>query len=653
MANRGEGGRRGIRGPQSALTDFLAVRINPALVIVRTCRSNKCRLQSNNISAAQIRATVQERIARAQAESESGQPAQAESSRDAQNRAAVEEVEEAVAATTGGSAKRKRPTKKQQASAKKKAKKDHGEDDDSDSEFDLNDVLGRKAKAKPPPGQFANCGECDKRFTVTPYTKENEFGELLCTPCGKQFAKDNKAAEANKLKRKASSAGGKRRQTESNRLDGIVGVGAPSLVDICFDRIAKHHGDVEELGDLPDFLVDRLSEIFSKRRVLSPDNLQLFLRPDLDTVALHDAAKLNESDFNQIFAVAPQCKKLVLRNCGQFKDSCVDYMIEKAKAIKFIQLYGANLVTDDGWCRLFKAYGRQLEAAKIEWCDAAFSDDALNALVKRCPNLRRLKLKYCRKITASCLSIIYKLNHLEHLTLRPSSQLAIPDLVRVLQKLGPGLKTLSFQNVADIDDSVVDVIRERCSSLSKLRLADVEFVSDAALTSLFVSADEKTTCVPPLRFVDFSGARDVDANKPEGDDEKPMGLASEGFKALMSHSGSTVRHLDIASCRHISHAAFCDVFQTGHSYPELEYINITFCSQVDTAVIRGIFQCCPKLKRVIAFGCFKIEEIVVPGGVAVIGVPRAHDDIEKVGDAGVDLDQALSFMNNLVVSSAA
>ena len=146
----------------------------------------------------------------------------------------------------------------------------------------------------------------------------------------------------------------------------------------------------------------------------------------------------------------------------------------------------------------------------------------------------------------------------------------------------------------------------------------------------------------------------MDYNNPDGPLDNPIGLSSSAFNALMTHSGSTLKTLDIASCRHVSHGAFCDAFNPREkTYPELENINVAFCSGIDTAVIKGIFACCPKIKKIIAFGCFKIEDVVVPAGVALIGVPRAQDVIEKVGEAGVDLEKALSFMNGLVAPAAA
>jgi DNA repair protein RAD7 len=141
-------------------------------------------------------------------------------------------------------------------------------------------------KSKPLPGQLENCEVCGKRFTVTPYSKAGPEGGLLCTPCGKQLAAEIKA----EAKAKKPVINRKRRKMESDRLDGINSLGAKTLVQLCIEKVAQHHTDIDEFGDLPDMLVDRLSELFSKKRVMNSRTMQLFLRPDMDTVALHDCS---------------------------------------------------------------------------------------------------------------------------------------------------------------------------------------------------------------------------------------------------------------------------------------------------------------------------------------------------------------------------
>jgi DNA repair protein RAD7 len=125
-----------------------------------------------------------------------------------------------------------------------------------------------------------------------------------------------------------------------------------------------------------------------------------------------------------------------------------------------------------------------------------------------------------------------------------------------------------------------------------------------------------------------------------------------------------LREVHIASCRHISHSAFCDVFAPDNkkfvplarqleeelevdapilpsytfapTYPELTHMNISFCNTVDAGIVRGIFAKCPSLKKLVAFGCFKIlEHVEVPKGRLLVGVPNAQDAIEQVGDDGM------------------
>ena len=203
--------------------------------------------KSHNISARQIRDTFEQRRANAQAANgdEDVDDSEAEAALAEQ---IVEENEraeaEAASSRSARPQKRKRESNvkaKEKAKAKKKAKKDS----DSGSEFDSDFGNDMYKKSKPVPGQLENCDICNKRFTVTPYSKEGPDGGLLCTPCGKQITKENKAAEAKA--RKAAGTGKKRRQVESKRLDGDVRLGSKSLVDICIERVARHSDDVEEL----------------------------------------------------------------------------------------------------------------------------------------------------------------------------------------------------------------------------------------------------------------------------------------------------------------------------------------------------------------------------------------------------------------------
>lgn len=631
---------------QSALTSFLA---------------------SHNISARQIRDSALQRQQQSeQANAAAGPSPTAEQDED-------DEETEVAESSRAGARKRKRgpdeaakakaaaSVAREKAQAKKnKSKKKRKDDDDDDEDFNIGAEMYKKSV--PRPGQLENCEICSKRFTVTAYSLSGPEGGLLCTPCGKKQKDEDK--KLNKLPKKAGT-GKKRRQTESNRLDGLVHAGPKTLQELCIEKVAKYHDDIDEFGDLPESLLGRLSEIFSKRRVLNPRTLPLFLRPDLAEVAIDDAAYLEEADYKQIFAVVQHLRKLVLRNACQFKDGVVDYMMDKSKHIEHFQVYGANLVSDSKWLQLFPALGANLKTLRLTWLDAAFDDDSVRCAVEHCPNISSLKLKYCRRLTPACLASIAQLRKLEHLSLHLSVSPDPEQLVQLITALGPGLRTLSLENFVEIDDSVIAAIATSCPALHKLRLTDLDCVTDAALAALFTTSSSTTTvtladgtesttkssmptALPPLRCLDLSSARDVDYSNPLGPDA-PVGLADASFRALMAHSGRSLHTLRIPSCRHVSLAAFLDVFSGDSTYGQLRELNVSFCSNVDTTTIIGVFKSCPSLQKVIAFGCFGVEDPVVPVGVALIGVPRAQDTIERVGGF---TESGTSFMEGLSTVAA-
>ena len=252
-------------------------------------------LAANNISAAQIRDEHDQRRRQAEhdaANAGEGSSAQAAAQQVAEEEADAVEVAEAALATEN---KRKRKRKLDDAIEKSKmmkkaktAKKHKKKPDSDDEDDDYDEEFGGYKKAKPMPGQLENCEICSKRFTVTPYSKEGPDGGLLCTPCGKQQTKDMEKEKKATVKK---PAGRKRRQIESNRLDGILAMNrAKTLQQLCIEKIAMYHDSIESLGEMPDTLLERLGQIFSKKRVMNSKTMPLFVRPDLDTVAIHDAA---------------------------------------------------------------------------------------------------------------------------------------------------------------------------------------------------------------------------------------------------------------------------------------------------------------------------------------------------------------------------
>ncbi|KAL4866397.1 hypothetical protein BDV12DRAFT_210565 [Aspergillus spectabilis] len=581
--------RNQIRGPHSALTDFLA---------------------SNNISAAQIQDDYQRRLREAENQADEGQP---------EHGAENEEYEDNVGESPEETKKRKRKEaatlakiKQSKEFARRKARRVGEPDDDDD--FIAKELLDERSR--PMPGQLENCEICSKRFTVTPYSKSGPQGGLLCAKCSKEVG--DKAKKSQPKKRGPRTA---RRQNQSDLLDGLAQHGALTLTEMCTKKVADNINDIEEFGDLPWQLLRRLSQILSKRRAMTPRTLNLFLRPDLGSIDIYDSGKLETDDFQKIFTFMPALTNVNLRFAGQLKDNVIDYMLDRNLKIKHLQLDAANLVSDPRWRQVFQKLGGQLETLRLSNLDFSFDDETVEVLCKSCTRLRRLKLHNCWKMSDRSLQAISTLPSLEHLSLNMILETKTENLIGLVSRLGSNLRTLSLQGFPLADDTLLEVIHDKCRQLSKLRFSDNSTCTDKGFVKLFESWSN-----PPLEFMDFSSTRDMDNSNPDGPTDA-IGLASNGIVALMRHSGSMIRKLSIASCRHISYAALEEVFAEGKSYPNLRELDVSFQTAVDDYLVGRIFQCCPAIKQVIAFACFKVRDTQVPLGVALIGGLRAQDPI--------------------------
>ncbi|KAL4781163.1 hypothetical protein BJX76DRAFT_23628 [Aspergillus varians] len=315
----------------------------------------------------------------------------------------------------------------------------------------------------------------------------------------------------------------------------------------------------------------------------------------------------------------PALTNVNLRFAGQLKDNVIDYMLDRNLDIRNLQLDAANLVSDMHWRQLFQKLGDRLETLRLSNLDFSLDDETVEVMCQTCTRLQRLKLSHCWKMSDRSLQAISTLPSLEHLSLNLIRETKTENLLELVSRIGSNLRTLSLQGFSLADDKLLEVIHDKCGLLSKLRFSDNSTCTDKGFTKLFENWSN-----PPMEFVDLSSTRDVDNSNPD-DSTDVAGFASNGFIALMHHSGPTIRKLNIASCRHISYAAFEEVFAEGKSYPGLRELDVSFHTVVDDYVLGCIFRSCPAIQKVVAFACFNVREARVPKGVALIGGLRAQD----------------------------
>jgi DNA repair protein RAD7 len=457
-----------------------------------------------------------------------------------------------------------------------------------------------------------NCELCETRFTVTTYSRTGPNSGLLCSKCSKELDKE----EGAKKKKKVTSRGNRRGQ-QSKLLDGIYQNGAKDLITLCIETLAKNVHLAEDFGDLPAELIQRLGYIISKKRLMDSNTLNLFLKPGHDVVSVTDAAKLNSDDFTRIFQTVPTVKHLCLRNAIQFKNSVMDYLIGSPVALETFSIHGANLIDDEHWNSYLVEKGQYLRALKVYHTDGHFGDEQLELLKVTCPNLTRLKISHNQKVTGEGIKHITFLPNLQHLSLELSKTTSIDPYIEVLNSIGNGLWTFSLGAIHYLDDSVLSAIHKNCVNLSKLRLTDNTEFTDAGFVKLFTNWSN-----PPLTFIDLHKCRHLESANPRENSDN-VGLCSAGFEALMAHSGKVIRHLNIHSCRHISTEAFERVFSKEKTYPDLTWMDVSFCWGVNDFVVGSIFRSCPKLKNLSVFGNFGVANVKVPKGKILIGVPNA------------------------------
>ncbi|OQE14617.1 hypothetical protein PENSTE_c034G05345 [Penicillium steckii] len=578
----------------SALTDFLA---------------------SNNISAAQIRDDYDRRVA--EANQQANEEAEHNEDEDEGDEFTPESPEDKAK-------KRKRQQtieriKKSKEFARRKSKSRRTGEVDSDDDDDILANEMANEKSRPAPGQLENCEICGKRFTVTPYSKTGPEGGLLCADCSKNQVNNNKKGPA---KKRGSGIG--RRQNQSKLLDGEAIHGAQSLLEMCIKKVAENIEDVEEFGDLPPPVMRRLSQILSRRRAVSSKILNLFLRRNHKELNIYDCARLETDDYHRILALMPDLTKLNLRFVTPMKDHIFHYMIENNESIRDLHLDSPNLVTDECWRQVFTKIGPRLQSLKLWNLNAAFDDETAQVMCDNCTGLERLKLKYVEKIGDETLTAISSLKTLKYLSLCLLRETEPEPLLQIISSIGSNLQSLSLEDFKNADDRLLQSIHDNCHQLVKLRLTNNDLITDSAIASLF-----RNWANPALSYVDFHGLRDVDMSNPAGPPD-PVGLASDGFIALMEHSSSKIESLNIASCRHISCDAYETVFAENKQYPHLKELDISFNGNVNDYIAQRILACCPALTKFVVFGCFKIQDLKVPRGVVVVGTVRAKLSVEGI-----------------------
>lgn len=246
-----------------------------------------------------------------------------------------------------------------------------------------------------------------------------------------------------------------------------------------------------------------------------------------------------------------------------------------------------------------------------------FDEDCLKVLLKNCPELTELRLKEVGKLHDDWLPHIAKFKKLERLDLSdsPDSLLDGP-VVKLLEKIGRKLTHLNVSSHSLLTDAVLDGIAKHCPNLRELvmdKIADYSLkkeeddaahqirggMTDDGVAAFFAG----WTHNKGLEHVSFAGC--------------PT-LQDKSLAAVIAHSGSTLRQLDISGWREATNEA---IEAIGTGCPALRELDVGWCRLLSDWGIKAILDGCAHLEEVRVWGCNKLTDNVPrKKGCRVVGI---------------------------------
>lgn len=335
----------------------------------------------------------------------------------------------------------------------------------------------------------AICPQCNSRFTLTVYSRpvdpENEANGYLCRNCSVKTSKEAKKRAPRGANKGAANKKRKKMAAELLDLRFLV---PPSLQDLCINLVAEYIDSVDELGGLTVSSFNKISRILSKNRRLSSKTMQLFLRHDVTTLEFWDCSSLAPEAYNLIPALCPNLERLVLGMCGQLEGECL-VRIAQLPNLKSVQLDGPFMIRKDAWMDFFDICGSRLQALRVS---GVYRIDAevLALLAEGCTNLEVLELeRLCQMYDPTPLHLLgANMPHLKRLVLGGLEPEAWSDdaMIQILNMVGAQLDSLVLKYPGtNLSDQTIDAIAATCGNLHALEIPGFMSISEEAVIDMF------------------------------------------------------------------------------------------------------------------------------------------------------------------------
>ncbi|GAA5945125.1 hypothetical protein JCM3775_000916, partial [Rhodotorula graminis] len=589
---------------------------------------------------------------------------------------------EAGPSTASSSTKKRKGKDTASATAKKHKKKKPDVDGDDFNLAGVPHSAPKKGRYENRlPGSIAVCAECGKKFTVSKYTASNPHGAgVLCAPCTTESIED-RASFPSASKAAAAAKKPPKKKAQRAELETLY-TPVPTLQQTCLAVVGQYATDIEALGDIGLKNLDRVAKVLCKNRALTGDNLKLFLEVGHRELRLYDCTLVKDQDLAQISVFCPHLERLALNLCGRLDDDVIDAWRNGFKELRHLSLYAPYLVTANKWVEFLSQCGTdrpELETFELRM-SSRFDDASLAALIAHSPSLVTLQLAELGRLTSASLAALHPLSAAApggHLASLDLARLGTPqghvleddDVVALLSHVGTGLVSLTLDGNELLTEKVlVDGVKPYCGQLKKLSLADCVEVHTEGVEVLFgatpapptgedkggeagegagAGAADGEAATDGEREREVEGAESavgVDSDKTPGAalvEATPWSspglhtlnlhrlgsLSPLALRALLAHSGRTLRNLSLHSCDELDAPILSD--DLARLAPDLEVVDLSFVRATDNFVVQALLGRCKKLRIVFLHGNNRVTaDVPRKAGVQLRGLENAlHSEI--------------------------
>lgn len=207
------------------------------------------------------------------------------------------------------------------------------------------------------------------------------------------------------------------------------------------------------------------------------------------------------------------------------------------------------------------------------------------------------------KLDDDALGLLHSLTSLRSLDISRAGldgrALSDAAVIKLLEHVGDGLETLVLNDNERLTEAtILEGIRPYCRrSLRHLGIAGLTEVKGVGVAGLFVDWKAKAD-------EDVAAGQEAPASLTTLNAHRCWDIDDAGVEAIIAHSGSTLRSLDLNSCDQITSAGLAHLTRA----TDLQILDLSMIRATDDFVLKDLLDRLPALQRIAVFGCNRVTD---------------------------------------------